>query len=286
MGVYKREYQRDGRATWGYSFVHRKQRYRRAGYRTQAEAGLAEEQVRKSVILDRKRVNPISQIHFDELVSLFFEYRPTERADTTVDGERNKSEVLLRYFKSRRIDQVTAADVAQYRKIRKDSGIANRTTNLELTLLRCLFRFAVEQGYAVHNPGKEVKNLPETRTDRPIPSPEQLSRFIDDARKTKTGNQLVVWLKLRALTGMRPRESFQLSWLDLDFEQSQIYIRPKSGNGLKNRRFRVIEMHPVLKQALLVWRKEWEQKFEGGERPHDWVFFHPFHPAKRAIALG
>ena len=127
-------------------------------------------------------------------------------------------------------------------------------------------------------PAKRIQ----TRTDRPIPSPVQLVRFIDEARKTKTGNQLVVWLKLRALTGMRPRESFQLSWLDLDFEQSQIYIRPKSGNVLKNRRFRVIEMHPVLKQALLVWRKEWEQKFEGGERPHDWVFFHPFHPAKRA----
>jgi integrase len=232
--------------------------------------------------LDHKRVRPLTPIRFDELVPLFFEHRSTERAETTVVGERNKSQVLLRHFKSRRVEQITAADVTRYRNLRKNAEIANRTINLELTLLRCLFRFAVEQGYAVHNPGKEVRNLPETRTDRPIPSPEQLVRFIDDARKTKTGNQLVVWLKLRALTGMRPRESFHLSWPDLDFEQCQIYIRPKNGNSLKNRRFRVIEMHPDLKHTLLEWRKEWEKKFQGRGRPHEWVFFHPFHPEKRA----
>src|ERR1017187_3487746 len=107
MGVYKREYERDGRAVWGFSFVYRKQRHRRAGYRTHADAELAEDPVRKSVILERKRTNPVAQIRFSELVELFFEHRPTERADTSVDGERNKSEILLRYFQSRLVEQIT-----------------------------------------------------------------------------------------------------------------------------------------------------------------------------------
>ena len=101
MGVYKREYCREGRTVWGYAFVYGKQRYRKAGHATKAEAELAEEQVRKSVILERKRASPLIPIRFDALVALFFENRGAERAATTVDGEQNKSRILLRHFKSR-----------------------------------------------------------------------------------------------------------------------------------------------------------------------------------------
>jgi integrase len=95
----------------------------------------------------------------------------------------------------------------------------------------------------------------------------------------------VPWIWFRALTGARPSESFFIEWQDIEFENDRIWIRPKDGNPIKNRRKRFIPMHPDLKPILLAWRTEWEViqsrwwKRNGQKHSdtsaHNWVFFHP-----------
>lgn len=131
-------------------------------------------------------------------------------------------------------------------------------------------------------------SLPETHCEQWIPTDEEFRKFVDAAAKTTTGRYLTPWIWLRAYTGMRPRESFYLEWDDIDFDEDQVHVRPKEGNVLKNRRFRVIEMHAELKKILLEWRKEWLhlravwERRHGKDWGHDWIFIRPGDHAKRA----
>jgi len=165
-----------------------------------------------------------------------------------------------------------------------------RSINLELTLLRSIFKFAIQQRAAVHNPAKEISNLKEIRDEHWIPTEDELIRFVKEAEGTRSAVVLVPWIWFRAYTGTRPTESVHVEWRDIDFVNERISIRPKDGHALKNRKFRVVEMHPRLKEILLAWRIEWgrifakRRKRHPGEAspPHDWVFFNPSNQDERA----
>jgi len=57
-----------------------------------------------------------------------------------------------------------------YVRLRKNNGLKNRSVNLDLTLLRNIFKYALEIGAIVNNPTKEVKNMSETIEVRTIPT--------------------------------------------------------------------------------------------------------------------
>ena len=177
---------------------------------------------------------------------------------------------------------------------RKADGLANRSVNLELNMLRCIFRFAVECGYARENPAKSVRTLREPRHDHWIPSPEELDRFVAEAEKTYSGKVLATWIRFMAYTGMRPREALFIEWTDIDFDRQQIVIKPKPGNPLKSGKARHVELHHELKAILLAWREEWRKTFairadrhpEEVTPPHDWVFYNPRKQLERADSFN
>ena len=150
------------------------------------------------------------------------------------------------------------------------------------TSLRQVFKFAVSKGYASSNPTLGVQSLRQVIKDHPLIPAENMELFMKEAGKTRTGFQLVVWLKLRALTGLRPSESLFLEWQDIDIDKERIFVRSKNGSPLKTGKFRVVEIHPSLKTVLVEWRKQWEQRMAPIGTPHQWVFFYPDHPEQRA----
>ena len=166
--------------------------------------------------------------------------------------------MLLSHFGNRMVDEIQPGDILAFRTKRKKDGLSNRAANIELTLVRQIFKFAAIKGYTTANPTVGVKNLRETVTDHPLTPAEKMEQFIVEAGKTRTGFQLVVWVKLRALTGLRPSESLYLEWQDIDLARNRILVRSKIGSPLKDGKFRVVEIHPALKSLLLEWRKHWE----------------------------
>ena len=280
--IYRREYEKDGKPIWGYAFTHRHRRYRKAGFTTKREAEYAEQILRKTVILDGKSPNASKRIRFADMLPLYYAQRQTETAPTTIRNEQRREKFLNRHFGKRYVDEIGENDILAFRTHRKNDGLCNRAVNIDLALVRQVFKFATTKGYAASNPTLNVQSLRETIKDHPLIPADKMDLFMAEAGKTRTGFQLVVWLHLRALTGLRPSESLYLEWQDIDFVKDQIYVRSKNGSPLKTGKFRVVEIHPVLKTLLLEWRQQWEQRMMPIGTPHQWVFYYPDHPEQRA----
>ena len=133
----------------------------------------------------------------------------------------------------------------------------------------------------------------EDREEVWIPTDEELARFVRAAAKTPAGSYFVPWIVFRAYTGVRKTESFFLEWDDIDMQRDCIWIRPKTGNPLKNRKRRQVPLHPALKPVLLEWRKKWDEitsrhyhRFGREEGRHDWVFITEHGHGKQAAGYG
>lgn len=283
MAVHRREYDdENGKPVWGFAFAHNHRRYRKAGFATKKEAEYAEQVMRQTVIVEGKSPTASQRIRFADMLSLYYEQREAEVAPTTARNEQRREKFLNRHFGKRFVDEINEGDILAFRTQRKNDGLCNRAVNIDLALVRQVFKFAVAKGYASFNPTLAVKSLRQVIKDHPLITPEEMERFMMEAGKTRTGFQLVVWLKLRAFTGLRPRESLYLEWQDVDIDKEQIFVRSKNGSPLKTGKFRVVEIHPLLKTVLVQWRKQWDQKMASIGTPHQWVFYYPDHPEQRS----
>jgi len=284
MSVYKREYSK-GKSkfpVWYYCFRYRKECYRQAGFVTKAEAQLAEEQARKTIIWDNKRLTPAINSSLQDLLPGYFANRAITNAPGTAAREQYHIRPFLKEFSKTLLSKISIADIQWHIRQRKKDGISNRTINLEINLLRCIFKYGIDVGAAINNPAKEIKKLKVVREEVEIPTHEGFLRFIQAASETRYGKEITVWLWFRAYTATRERESLFVEWKDIDFEKNIIRIIPKPDNPLKNARCRNLIMVEDLRKVLLDWRREWLETFNNGTPPHDWVFFNPNQKHMRA----
>ena len=299
MGVYKRpECEWKGKKpTWYFQFTHNRVKHYGGIYKTRKEAHDAEQAKLNELKSKRAKQIPRIKATFSELLPRFIAHRKVIRSARTVEGERRRGMVFERHFGKVRVSNITLADLNEYVAMRKEEGLAPRSINLDLSFLRSFFKYAIENGAADCNPAKEVDAMKQVKSEKWIPSKDELQRFADCAAKTSTGKFIVPWIWFRAYTGTRPSESVFMEWDDIDFENDRIHIRPKNGNELKNGKFRVVEMHPELKPILLEWKKEWQEIHDRwwhkentearrrgrGLRPdHQWVFVNPRRHGQRA----
>lgn len=283
MSAYRRNYDRErdagspGDEVWSFDFSYRRIRCRGSGFATKAEAILAESKARERLVAQGRMPIPRTDSTFAKVCQQFIASRKLTRAPKTVQSEVYKARQVEKFFGSMIVSRILPFDITQYRDKRLREGVANRTANLELIFIRCVLDHAIEQGNADNNPARGIKLLREVKRDKPIPLDAQLQRLMDEAEKTTVGHQLVVWIWLLALTGLRPSEAFHLEWPDIDFDARKIYVRPKEQHALKTGKFRVIEIHEVLLPTLQQWLRTWEAVFEVNKkgRTHNWVFFNP-----------
>lgn len=295
MGVHKREYTANGKPVWEYEFRLHYRRYSEAGFATEREAKEAEQKRLRE--LNSKTARPVEndKVSLEQFVPKFVAHRRVIRSEETAIREERRVRPLLRAYGKRRLAQITTADIHDFVARRKeDDGLKNRSINLELTVIRSLFRYAIECGFASENPAAAVKNLKEHYEEKWCPSVEEFLRFVEAAKKTESAVVFVPWLWFRAYTGTRPKESVFVEWKDMDFVNDRIRICRKPGNQLKNKASnRYIGIHPELKPILLEWKAKWDEVFarrherhpDEPHPPHDWVFYNPYDQKRRLISF-
>ncbi|MFC1451888.1 tyrosine recombinase XerC [Verrucomicrobiota bacterium] len=206
-------------------------------------------------------------------------------ADSDSREGQAKAANLIRLLDDKPLSRFTVGDVQRHVAARKKQGISNRTANLELTLLRSLFRYAVDNGIVTFNPAARVKNLKVPKRDREVISREQFAALVEAAEKTRTGKGLALWVAMGGMTGMRPTESLTLEWRDVMWDDNRIMVRPKMESPVKTGAFRAVPIAEELRPRLTDWRAEWERRTAGLAVGHDWVFIHWHDPARRTLCF-
>ena len=287
MAVSKREYNDHNtrRPVWGYDFMFGCKRYRKAGYASQAEALRAEQDARAKVG-GGHRIRPVKGVTFKDLFAEFIADFKKTQTPRNAQREEMRGRGLIQAFGDKYAHRIVAADLKRYVETRAKAGMKPTTINREIALLRKTFQFGLdrERGYVITNPAREVPYRRWKRTRRIIPTPEQFKVFVKAAEQTRTGQELLVWLWVRTLVGIRPSECLFLEWPDINFDRDEIEVvsKPDKGNPLKKDSERIIEMHPKVKEILLAWKAHWESVLgPTTTAPHQWVFYHPLQPDKR-----
>tara|TARA_R110002167_G_C12678008_1_gene651253 strand:+ start:1377 stop:2381 length:1005 start_codon:yes stop_codon:yes gene_type:complete len=183
---------------------------------------------------------PASISEVIEMVLSFMEQE--NRAKKTLAAYRHVYSDFQEFAYARnktKIQQINLRLIDEYREARRAAGKAPKTIWKETAIIRRLVRFALSRRLILRDPLDGLQNPQPRSTEQPCWSPEELERIIVAAEGT-----LKIIFILLADTGMRIGELEWLTWLDLDFHERLIHIRPKDGWQPKSGESRRVPMTP------------------------------------------
>jgi len=245
MGVFKKN------GNWWIDFYHQGKRIRRkvGPSKKLAEQVLADVQVKKAKQEFLGICEP-KKILFRDFAKEYLEYAKANKAKSS--HKRDRSIVnchLIPAFGEMALTQVTPKMIEDYKARRMAKG-AHRTVNRELTILKNLFRKAVEWGYARENPTNTVKFLKESDGPFRFLSREEGDLLLDACKKNPRAPHLYLCVALALHTGMRRGEIFRLRWEDVDLKAGRIRVVSREDAHTKNYESRSIPMSELIRNAL------------------------------------
>lgn len=130
------------------------------------------------------------------------------------------------------------------------SGLAPKSVNNALVVIKLMLKHAVKWGYLATNPAEPVDRLRVEREEMRAMTPDQVKRLLRSADEDS-------WLILvvAVFTGLRRGELLALQWQDIDFKAAQItvqrslwkdtFIGPKTKNAIRK-----VDLAPQVLTAL------------------------------------
>jgi len=151
---------------------------------------------------------------------------------------------LMSCFGDKLLSQITRKDVEDFKTARAKL-IKPKTMNDEISLLKTMFRRAIEWQYASQNPAQGVKRLKLPAKRPRFLSREEAAQLLDAAPDN--------WKALIATglyAGLRAGELTNLQWQDIDLQNRTITIQGKDDWQTKSRKVRVIPISSKLLHYL------------------------------------
>jgi integrase len=280
--------------TRGRSFALRFRAYGRREYLTlgTAEDGWSPDRAEaelQNVLADVRRgiwqpagPAPAPEPTFHEFASEWFEQRRNEVRPSTAEAVRWRlSCVLLPFFASHRLSQITTREVDRYRQAqvlerdrlrtlrdaqaslpvaerqRLSRPLSNATINRTIALLGQILELAVEYDLIAANPARGRRRL--LKADKPsrayLDSAEQIAALLDAAREldseAREDRRHVARRPLLAtltFAGLRIGELLELRWRDVDLAAGWITVR----NAKTDAGMRKVKIRPALRDELLA----------------------------------
>lgn len=223
MAVYKRG------KTWWYSFVFNGEHIQRSTKQTnkrvaeQIEAAYKTQLAKGEVGIEDAKPAP----NFNKAMQDFLAWSEQQHQahPNTYGRYAASSKALLKFFKDKRLDKITAEDVENYKSWRaKQKGERTKkvlkpaTTNRELACLKALFNFHGKGNKYLTNPVSDVKFFNEDNEQiRTISFEEQRLYLATASQPLKDAAILMLE------TGMRPEEVYRIKIENIHVDRAYLF---------------------------------------------------------------
>lgn len=171
------------------------------------------------------------------------------KRQSTLRCERIHLDHCSEYFAGVRLHKVTKSGILAFRARKLAEGWSGRSANLNLTILRNLLRYAVENSLIPTSAAEGVRPVKWVPKKRSLVTHAEVERLCRAAlEKLKNGQPLFDYIKLMCYCGSRRNEMLRLKWNDVDWAQKQLTI---GADGLaKNHESRVVDFNAHLEAHL------------------------------------
>lgn len=274
MGLYKRK---DSRFWWMAYTAKGQQRCESTKTSSKELAKKIWKTREAEIVLGRFQVGwPGERMTFAQLCEEFLDSHTSTLSPKSQENHRIFSTHLRNHFGDRRLAEIDARAVEEYRNYRRRQPlkwnpkrtVKGATVNRELACLHCMFEFALKRKYIGENPTAGVKHFNE-RTDRPT---KRMLTVEDEHRVLEAAPpHLRVAIVLLVQTGGRTySEGLSLRWDQVDLDHGVIHL----GGNVKTRdSAQPLPLSRLACEVLKQWKKE-----QGSDSP--FVFPSPRLPGK------
>ncbi len=152
-----------------------------------------------------------------------------EHKPTTVDFNRNISNVIANYFGGRAIQTISGTDIQKYLiylrteyKTAQGKPLAQKTIRHHYCTLANIFSYAIKQEFVLKNPMEKVDCPKLSKKKVDALSTEQAKQFFTMVGESPIDFRCM--LNLLITTGIRRGELMGLQWGDIDFDNSVISV--------------------------------------------------------------
>ncbi len=259
MSIYKR-----GKGIYWTDFTVDGQRHRKSLETTNWKEALRQERLmigkaRKGQ-LARQAEGP-KRLH--DAISTYLHHKTMRCSPRTLELETERLAIVKKHFGDLKLTSITPASIAHFQEVRHEAGIANRTINMDVGVLRRVLKHA-GRWKALED---HVANLPENQ--KPIGralSREERQRLFEAAAINPDWEHVYCAAVLAANTSLRPVEVKHLQWKDIDLAEGTVTVR-RSKNMSSHR---VIPLNQSARQAMV--RRNQHAESQGFSAPDHYIW--------------
>lgn len=223
----------------------------------------AHDELEAGLFIDRDKV----RWPFERAAEEFLEARRRLVSPATWGIDRDRLKPLKRFFADKRLGDITAQDISDYKDLRKREGMSNRTVNMERSVLRALLMRSRLWSRLADDPQVKALRISKGGPGRAL-SPEEKERLLSTAESRPSW--LVAYCATLAAvhTTMRGGELKSLRWREVDLFNRTVTVRrigTKSDAGA-----RIIPLNRDALGAIVALRKR--DELVGAVEPEHYVF--------------
>lgn len=180
---------------------------------------------------------------------------------------RHIDEFMRFYTKGKKDDEfylkITDDDIERYIVFVKNQGVGDDIRAAKWSSLNSFFRFLSQKKYITNNP-MSLTERPKVRTEHTVTylTPDEITSIFDRIQKEsrkRDKNRDACIVALGISTGLRVSAIVNINVENINFNTNVIQVTEKG------RKFREIPFAENLRNILLIWLKDREIYFDGGE---------------------
>jgi integrase len=253
-----------------YEFIFEGVRYRRSTkLRNKKAAGNAESIHRAKLaqaragIVERKPAPLLKHFAKQFLASVELERRPNTHRCYSISVNN-----LLPRFGAKRLNEITADEIRQFKEARLKDGRSGATVNRDMECLRRMFCVAIKTDVIVTSPfvARKVEFLPENGRERVL-------TFAEERTYLSNANPLLRDVATIILEmGLRPEEVFRMRGQHVHLTAATPFVHVPEGKTVNARRDAAVTARvlPILRRRLKKAKGEYLFPFRRGGG-HDWT---------------